>query len=26
MMRNYLFGDGTTLEQDNEAVTASLQS
>jgi multiple sugar transport system substrate-binding protein len=26
MMRNYVFGDGTTLEADNEAVTASLQS
>jgi multiple sugar transport system substrate-binding protein len=26
MMRNYIFGDGTSLEADNEAVTASLQS
>jgi multiple sugar transport system substrate-binding protein len=26
LIRNYVFGDGTTLEQDNEAVTASLQS
>ena len=26
MIRNYVFGDGSTLEEDNEAVTASLQS
>ena len=26
LIRNYVFGDGTTLEQDNEAVTASLES
>ena len=26
LIRNYVFGDGTTLEQDNVAVTASLQS
>jgi multiple sugar transport system substrate-binding protein len=26
LIRNYVFGDGTTLEQDNEAVNASLQS
>lgn len=26
LIRNYVFGDGSTLEQDNEAVTASLQS
>ncbi|TDD72400.1 sugar ABC transporter substrate-binding protein [Jiangella aurantiaca] len=26
LVRNYVFGDGTTLEQDNEAVDASLQS
>jgi multiple sugar transport system substrate-binding protein len=26
LIRNYVFGDGTTLEQDNEAITASLQS
>jgi multiple sugar transport system substrate-binding protein len=24
LIRNYVFGDGSTLEQDNEAVTASL--
>ncbi|RIQ10964.1 ABC transporter substrate-binding protein [Jiangella rhizosphaerae] len=26
LVRNYVFGDGSTLEQDNEAVDASLQS
>jgi multiple sugar transport system substrate-binding protein len=26
LIRNYVFGDGNTLEQDNDAVTASLQS
>jgi multiple sugar transport system substrate-binding protein len=26
LVRNYVFGDGATLEQDNEAITASLQS
>lgn len=26
LVRNYVFGDGTTLEADNDAVTASLQS
>jgi multiple sugar transport system substrate-binding protein len=26
LIRNYVFGDGTTLQQDNEAVNASLQS
>jgi multiple sugar transport system substrate-binding protein len=26
LIRNYVFGDGTTLEQDNEAINASLQS
>lgn len=26
LIRNYVFGDGTTLEEDNEAVTAALQS
>jgi len=25
LIRNYVFGDGSTLDQDNEAVTASLQ-
>ena len=26
LIRNYVFGDGTTLEQDNEAINSSLQS